>query len=80
MVENVGMNVAMLTAGVEKKADGDEFMWNADDELSDLRCGTVSDGERNRVKSYMSEPAQEERSPSLSSNSVHDSARASCIR
>ena len=35
MVEKVEMSVAMLTAGVEKRADGDEFMWNADGELSD---------------------------------------------
>ena len=58
----------MMTAGVEKSADG---------ELSDLRREIVSDGERDRVKSYMSKPAQEERSPCLSSNSVYDSARAS---
>ena len=68
MVEKVEMNVAMLAAGVEKIADG---------ELSDLRCKIVSDGERDHVKSYMSEPAQEERSPGLSSNSVYDPARAS---
>ena len=77
MVEKVEMNVAMLTAGVEKRADGDGFMWNVDGKLSDLRCEIVSDGERDRVKSYMLEPAQEERSPGLSSNSVYDSARPS---
>ena len=35
-----------------------------------MRCQIVSDGEHDRVKSYMSELAEEERSPGLSSNSV----------
>ena len=77
MVEKVEMNVAMLTAGIDKRADGDESVRNVDGKLGDLQCEIVSDGERDRVKSYMSELAQEERSPRLSGNSLYDSARAS---
>ena len=55
MVEKVEMKLVMLTAGVEKRAYVDEFVRNVDGELSDLRSEIVSDGERDRVKSYMSE-------------------------
>ena len=55
MVEKVEMNVAMLTADIEERAHVDECRLSVDNELSDLRRATASDGERDRVKSYLSE-------------------------
>ena len=61
-VEKVEMNVAMLTAVIEKRAaDVDVFERNVDDELSDLRCETVSesrdsscqDGHHSRERTQM---------------------------
>ena len=46
MVEKVELNIAMMTAGIEKRAD--EFTRNVDDELSDLRCEIVSERASNR--------------------------------
>ena len=37
IVEKVETNIAMLTAGIEKRADVDEFIRYVDEELSDLR-------------------------------------------
>ena len=44
MVEKVEMDVAMLTAGIKKRADVDEFRQKADDEWSDLRCEKATSG------------------------------------
>ena len=55
MVQKVEMDVAMLTADIDKRADVDKCRQSVDDELSDARRETVSDGERDRVKSYISE-------------------------
>ena len=44
------MNVAMLTDGIEKRVDGDEFVWNVDGELGDLRCDSVSESRARRVQ------------------------------
>ena len=49
------MNVAMLTVGIEERADVGERRQSVDDELSHLGRETASDSERDRVKSYMSE-------------------------
>ena len=37
MVEKVEINITIMTTGVEKRADGDGFMWSVDGKLSDLR-------------------------------------------
>ena len=55
IVEKVEMNAAMLTVGIDERADVDECRQSVDDELSDLGRETASDGERDRVKSNMSE-------------------------
>ena len=44
MVEKVETDVALLTAHIEKRADVDECRQSVDDELSDARRETVSDG------------------------------------
>ena len=78
MVEKVEMNVVMLMAGIKKRAYVDEFVRNVDDELSDLRHEIVS--EATASSPTCRKLAQKERSPSLGSKSVCDSARTSCAR
>lgn len=43
MEEKAERNIAMLMAGIEKRADVDGFMQKVDDKLSDLRCEIVSE-------------------------------------
>ena len=43
MEKKVERNIAMLMAGIEKRADVGGFMQNVDDKLSDLSCEIVGE-------------------------------------
>ena len=62
-VETVEMDIAMLTAGIEKRAEFDGFMRKVDDELSDLRCEIVSERASSRQDGHHRGSAGSEHRP-----------------